>query len=511
MAPDVRSGPIFAALAAPTSDVCFVVYDRLSLERASARLAHGASASLVSCCWTGRGSAGRAAMLGAQGALDTAARCAPHSWGHLAAGDVEAVLRLARADTNDAARVLEGEALVCAGAVVAGIEVLRDAHRSGYAPATVALTRRLHEFGDAAGAIEVARCAEFHVGCATVRARAALSLGRAPEALRALIPFLSGHVVLPDAASAGVCAVLGASALAATARSVALRTFAQTWLDAPDLDPSMLPWAVRTAWMAGEAGRAWECTVRAPAALSGAARAELCVLAGDPSGARAALDGGGESAHCWRAVELLDGTMSRDPDLAHVFSQQGLSVHVWCGPDRRFAPWREAALCAAADVALFDLGAGALPDGGVAHVATDEASLIAALDPVRLCPGSSGVARRGVHIAPHLCRGIALGLDWPSGEDALLRRSLGFDAIPASDAAVVVGPPSSALDAHHRGARCVVLAPPGDPFWNGVLPERAFAGLRVVRADPRSAWAGAAGRVLQAVESLLPGIPQGPL
>ena len=478
------------------------MYDRLSVERASARIAHGGGAELVARCWTGRGAVARAAMLGAEGSLAEAGRCEPDSWGLLAAGDVAGALRAACARGGPLAQVLEGETLLRAGAVVAGLAVLRESHHAGVAAGTVALARHLHAFGDDDGAIVVARSAEMHVGCALVRARAALGRSRASEALRALSPFLEGHVVVPDVTAVAACAVLGASALAACGRAAVLRAFATAWLDAADLDPSMLPWAVRTGWTAGEGVRAWERAGAAPAAFAGAARAELCILAGDAVAARESL-GAGANVVSLSAIGLLEGEVARDPHLVRVLTHAGARVHVWCTHDRRFEPWREAARRAPADVAFFDLAAGVLPasDDG-AHAATDEGSLVAALDPVRLLPGVSTVSRRGVHVALRLCRRVALGFDWPRGEDQVLRTALASDLVPADFAAVVVAAPPRALDAHRRGARCVVLAPPGDPFWNGVLPERAFAGLRVVRSSARTAWEGGALRVLDAVEAL---------
>ena len=59
-----------------------------------------------------------------------------------------------------------------------------------------------------------------------------------------------------------------------------------------------------------------------------------------------------------------------------------------------------------------------------------------------------------------------------------------------------------ALRAHRRGASCVVVAPPGDPFWNGVLPERVFARLKVVRANPHTGWARGGRAALDALDAL---------
>ena len=84
----------------------------------------------------------------------------------------------------------------------------------------------------------------------------------------------------------------------------------------------------------------------------------------------------------------------------------------------------------------------------------------------------------------------------------MVRRAL--PGAPADgEAAVQVLGADDALACVQAGRALVVVAPPGDPFWAGPLPERIWPSIRIVRADPQAGWSGAGARVVAAAEDLL--------
>ena len=61
-----------------------------------------------------------------------------------------------------------------------------------------------------------------------------------------------------------------------------------------------------------------------------------------------------------------------------------------------------------------------------------------------------------------------------------------------------------ALRTAPAGAPTIVVAPPGDPFWNGELPARAWPAMRIVRIDSRRGWEGVGRRVAELAHELAP-------
>ena len=480
------------------------MYDRSLTGFARQRAAQPHAPDLLVRSWLGVSAANRAAMVAAEGDLVLAARCDPERWGPLVDGDLRRSLRTAASDPSSLPlRLVEAESLFLGGAIRAGLEVLGDAHRRGFAPAGVALARRLHQLGHHRGAIEVASELPLHAHPALVRARSAMAIERPREALRALAPLLEGVAALPDSQIAGACAVVGAAALARSGFADRLRAFARSLIGAGDLDEALLPYAARIAWTAGEAAAFWDRLGEAASPGAQAARLELAVLAGDGDRAAACLAAAGTAgAPSIPSVSVLRGTLDLDPEAAPLLADSGTRVHVWRTPDdARFDPWVRALERSAADVSVFRLADGPVPDpDDVASMVLESSSLLTVVAPERLAP-PSGAAGSSVHVCEPLCRGIALGLDWPDDERRLLAAEVGADA-SFEEAACCVGPPDSALRAHRRGASCVVVAPPGDPFWNGVLPERVFARLKVVRSDSRTGWAGGGRAALDALGAL---------
>ena len=480
------------------------MHDRSLTGLTRQRVAQPHAPDLMVRSWLGLPAANRAAMVAAEGDLILAARCDPERWGPLLEGDVRRSLQVSASDPDSLPlRLVEAESLLAGGAILAGLGVLGDAHRRGFAPAGVALARRLHQLGHHRRAIEVASELPLHAHPALVRARSAMAIERPREALRALAPLLEGAAPLPDAQIAGACAVVGASALARAGFADRLRAFARSLLDASDLDEAFLPYVGRVAWTAGEAAAFWDRLGDATSPGAQAARLELAVLAGDGDRAAAYLSAAGTAgAPSVPAVSVLRGTLDLDPAAAPLLDDPATRVHIWRNADDgQFDPWVRAIERSAAGVSVYRLADGSIPDlDDVGSMVLEASSLLTVVAPERLAP-ESRVTGASVHVCESLCRGIALGLDWPDDErrilDAGIRADAAFEA-----AACVVGPPGPALRARRRGASCVVVAPPGDPFWNGVLPERVFARLKVVRAHPRTGWAGGGQAVLDALDAV---------
>ena len=483
------------------------MHDRTLAGLTRQRVAQAHAPDLMVRSWLGVSAAGRAAMVAAEGDLVLAARCDPERFGALLEGDLPGSLRLAASDPSSLPlRLVEAESLLAGGAILAGLEVLGDAHRRGFAPAGVALARRLHQLGHHRSAIEVAAELPLHAHPALVRARSAMAVERPREALRALAPLLEGAAPLPDVQSAGACAVVGAAALARCGFSGRLRAFALTLLGAGDLDEAFLPYVARVAWTAGEAAAFWDRLGQASSPGALAARVELAVLAGDSDQAAACLAAAGMAgAPSLPAVSMLRGALELDPAAAPLLDDPATRVHVWRSTeDARFDPWVRAIERAAANVSVYCLADGPLPEpDDVGQMVLEASSLPSVVAPLRLAPAPRR-AGACVHVCKTLCRGVALGLDWPDDERRVLDAGIGTET-SFEEAASVVGPPRPALRAHRQGASCVVVAPPGDPFWNGALPERVFARLKVLRADPRRGWAGGGRAALDALDTLRSG------
>ena len=483
------------------------MHDRSLTGLARQRVAQPHAPDLMVRSWLGLPAANRAAMVAAEGDLALAARCDPERWGPLLDGDVRRSLQVAASEPSSLPlRLVEAEALLAGGAILAGLEVLGDAHRRGFAPAGVALARRLYQLGDHRRAIEVASELPLHAQPALVRARSAMAMERPREALRALAPLLEGAAPLPDAQVAGACAVVGAAALARAGFANRLRAFASALLAAGDLDEAFLPFVARVAWTAGEAAAFWDRLGEASSPGALAARLELAVLAGDGDRAAACLAAAGTAgAPSVPAVAMLRGNLDLDPAATSLLAEPATRAHVWrAADDGQFDPWVRAIERSAADVSIYCLADGPVPDpDDVGTMVLEASSLLTVVAPERLARAPRAVGS-SVHVCESLCRGIALGLDWPDDELRILTSGVEAEA-GFEEAASVVGPPGPALRAHRRGASCVVVAPPGDPFWNGALPERAFARLKVLRADPRGGWAGGGRAALDALDALRTG------
>ena len=455
----------------------------------------------------------RAAMIAAQGDLTRAAAYGGGGWETLVKGDVAAALQSARKAVGAPGMAfLEAEALFSAGAVVAGLERLEALHARGDPAGTLALVRRRHQLGDHVGAVRVAQALPWHAQAALTGARSALIANRSDVAFRFVDPFLQGIASLPEPAVAGAAAVLVASILAKSGESARLRTFVDRLVNVGDLPEDMMPAVARAAWIGGRGREAWQRFAILEGPWTVVARLELALLAGNPDSALRLLERAGPlGSPSAPAVRLLKGDplVKRDvetmdgpylTDKARQMFGEGRTVHVWRTHPHRWQSWIEAAMRTPANVVVCDLAAGQLPDPEeLPWAVVDDGALIDALVPVPIPPASpSGT---GVRIGSKLCQGVGIGHDWPEKETKVVRRAL--PSPRRKKAAVQILGADEALACISRGRPLVVIAPPGDPFWAGPLPERVWPSVRIVRADPQTGWEGTGGRVVEAAEALL--------
>ena len=483
-----------------------MLIDKALADACRARAACAPGTDVLLDAWSGAPPGHRAAMAVAKGDLQLAGACGGDGWKQLAEGDVVGALRVARGEGsgNAAMRLLEAEALLAAGAIRAGLECLDTLHHEGEPAASLALARRRHMLGDHAGAERAATALPMHVQTALIGARAALTNGRAAAAFHFIEPFLGGVAPLPEPSVAGAVAVVAASILARRGQLAELAGFARVLLDAIDVPEDMMPAVARVAWTAGLSAQAWDRFGVEDNPWMAAARLELAVLAGDAALASRLMQRAGPlGAPAAAALRLLRGVTREDvPDDA-VF-REGVTVHVWRTHAHRWQPWIEGARQTPADVSVFDLAGNAMPDSRtIPQVVLDDGALLDLVPPIRVPLRCSGA---GLWIAPLLCRGLGVGHDWPEEETRALRTSTRLAAC-RKDAAVWVLGADEALANVHLGRPIVVVAPPGDPFWAGPLPERVWSGLRVVRPDARAGWSGAGSRVAEAARSLM--VPTG--
>ena len=473
---------------------------------------HGVNALLDA--WSEVPSGARAAMMAAQGDLARAAAHGGGGWIALVKGDVAAALRSARQTIDSPGmRFLEAEALLCAGAVVSGLQRLESMHARGDSASTLALARRRHQLGDHAGAMRAALMMPQHVQVALTGARAALAMDRVETAFRFVEPFLHGVAPVPEPGTAGAVAMTAASVLARTGEHERLRRFVGRLINAGDLPEDMMPSVGRAAWIGGHAREAWSRFKMTESPWCVAARLELAILAGNLTLAeRLAERAGPLGAPSMPAVRLLGGGLKMNSaaeptDALHsanaaaeVFGE-GRTLHVWRTHPYRWQPWIESALRMPADVTVCDLAEGRLPDPDVLPTAVlDDGALIDMLEPVPV-PVAVAVGA-GVAIGSKLCRGIGIDHDWPEQETEVVRRGLPLAPAPGKAAVWVLGA-DDALAYAHTGRALVAIAPPGDPFWAGPVPERIWPAMRVVRSDAQAGWKGAGDRVVAAAEALL--------
>lgn len=478
------------------------MFDRFLARAYRARTASVHGVDIVTDAWLNVPVGHRAAMAYAQGDPERAAACGGEAWVCLGKGDLAGALKAARKGKGVFNEYLEAEALIAAGGIMPGLSRLRKLHQQGEVNATLAFASRLYALGHHKKALEIAGSAPWHAHTAMVGARAALSQQNYQQASVLLEPLLTGLVPVPSPMMASGIAVLAATWMVGTGQSRRLQVFAHRLLTTIDTPESMLPTLARVAWIAGFAKEAWQKFNAQQSEWFAAALTELALLAGDATLAQNMIQlAGALGAPSAASLALLNGSIL---DQASVSSGQKMfpkdaKIHLWRTHPDRWQPWINAALQTQAEVEIYDLTQGRIPDLKVfPYMAIDDASLIDFLMPLTVTP--KALQGQGIWIAPDLCQPITLTSAWPRENTDTLYQSLPQAKSPQA-ARVQVLPPDQALARANAGLAVVAIAPPGDPFWAGPVPERIWPNLRVVRST-KTGWQEAPAAVAKAVQDL---------
>ncbi len=470
---------------------------------------------IIQDSWLDRSIERRAAGLVAVGSLDLAVEAGGQGWEDLVKGDIVGALKYSvdLGDETPEGVVLYAEALTSSGALMAGLEYLEQGHAKGMPEATVLLCRRLYLLGDYENSERVAAELPMHAYAAVQGAQAALMNHRPKSSLRFLLPFLKGAAPLPDHPTAARVALMAAISLANLEQYEQLQQFASNLFASSDLPPEFFPVLARVFWLAGMSRDAWnlyepkgEGQQEQDAQWMPAARMELAILFGDSTLARRYLQMAGNTGEVnLLSLKMLEGNPLDDPEDPEGLFRAGSALHVWRSHPYRWQPWIDAALATAADVQVYDLARGVRPDIHVIpDMVVDDSLLPTLLHPVaaQVLP----VRGEGVWIEEPLCCGAGVGFDWPDSETAKISKHVPL-AKSKESAAIVVAAADSLL-AYERclaGLRSVVIAPPGEPFWSGPLPERVWPAVTVIGSeqDRDLIWAGAGDRVVQTIRDIL--------
>ncbi|MCY3566886.1 MAG: hypothetical protein OXH27_11975 [Gammaproteobacteria bacterium] len=468
-----------------------MLLDYVLLDARRDRIAHDHASVLLQCAWCGDPPDRRAAMAAARGETALAAHIAAGAWANLANGELVEALRKSRGSgsgQSPAMGLAEAETLIAAGAVVAGLDRLAELHQRSFGPASLAFARHCHRLGDHDRAIVLARSMPEHAQLALTGAKSALALKDERGALELLAPYLRGAVPVLEPLDAGAFAVIAASTLARSGQHNELRRFAQALLSAADAPEEMLPAIARVAWSAGFGEQAWNRfePVRGP--WHTAARLELAVLSGD-AGAAAELfrQAGSHGAPVASLLALLTGS-GGDPTAAQQVFAADRVVHVWRTHPHRWQAWIDAAAKTPVELGVYDLRGGVVPGAEeIPDAVLDDGALTALIEPAPPAPSADGA---GIWVEAPLCSGFGVGHDWPEEENAALLKTVGKRRLaddPASAAVRVVSADTAAALAGD-GRPAVVLAQPGDPFWAGPLPSRAWPQMKILRTHSAKGW-----------------------
>ena len=467
------------------------------------RTAKSWGAGIVMNAWQGIHPAQRAPMIYAQGDPQRAGSCDPN-WQLLADGDFIGALKATRNQQSPFTMQLEAETLIAAGSLVAGLERLRRLHNRGLVSASLSLTRRLHMLGDFKGAVTMALSIPWHAHIVILGTRAAIMDKDYRNARKLIEPLLLGIVPVPDTENAAGLMLVTASLLVQTGEYERLQAFMRSVLMSMDLPDALLPAVARSAWMAGFGQQAWDKLSQQKGEFSAAACAELATLVGNVEIAQKWTKAAGfASAPLMPALKMLTGEVLSDiqakSDANQIF-KKGNEIHIWRTHPYRWEPWIRTAQATKAKIKVYDLSRADVPDLKAQPTVTmDDSALVEILVPEPLPTQARG--GQSVWVAENLCRGFSVPLDWPSAETDLIFSML--ERAPSQDQATLVV--ASAMDGAAlatAGRPVVVIAPPGDPFWNGPLPKVAWPGMNIIKPHPEQGWKGAGMQVIGVAKEL---------
>ena len=469
--------------------------DKWIAQTRRSRTARGWSNDVLFDAWSGYGDGrGRAAVAAGEGDLVRAAAASGDGWEMLLRGDLKAALDCARKEPEAPGMgLLEAHVMLSLGAITAGLQSLAGLAAIGDGPATLSLAREFHKLGHHRAALSAVKRIPENAHAILVGARAALALEQPGEAWKLVAPVLDGTLDAPNPATSGACAVVAGEILARWKQHRRLRAFADRLGAAGDLPEEMWAPTARVAWMAGLGESAWKRFDIPGHPAAAAAHAELAVLAGNARLARGKTEAAGLAAAPTKvAVAMLEGTLLRDSNEAQELSEDA-RIHVWRTHPCRWDPWIAALKDRHANLFVADLSRDETPSADeVPQAVFDDGALAEFVPPkpvaARAAPG------KGVWIEERLCEGVGIGHDWPADASEALSESVERASDPA-DAAVRICSATKAFSYAGEGLPCIVIAPPGDPFWNGPIPAQAWPSLRVFRADARRGWRDAAERV----------------
>lgn len=442
--------------------------------------------------------AGRAARALANGDLSAAARHGGGAWQLLSEGKVvEALQEVQQQQLGPPEILLEAECLMAVGAVVAGLDLLKRLHEENDPNGTLLLARRHFLLGDYKNAERVGQSLPLHAHAVLTVARSAI-LGKRPRAaLQALQPLLDGSEAIPDSAMAGSIILMAAACMVKSRSFKRLNTTARRLLVHPDLPQEMMPAVARIAWMGGLSATAWKRFSEENNPWAAAARIELALLSGDIDLARKSRDAAGTvGAPSIEGFRLLEGKVAEGDAGGEVFGK-GYNVHIWRTHPSRWTPWIEAVKERNEDTSVFSLADGVMPErDDLPKVIVDDGSLLGMIAPRPVERRAEEGRRKGLWIDAPLVEPVGVGLDWPDEETEAAKGAAKM-AKSEKSAAVVATSIERALLRVNEGLPTIAVAEPGDPFWLGPIPERAWKPLRVVRPDPKTGWQGAGERMAE--------------
>ena len=484
-----------------------MLFDQVLLDARRDRVCYDPASALLQSAWCDDPPERRAAMAAARGNLELAASIAAGPWKNLLEKDLVGALRGCRsndAGTNPPAMDLaQAETLITAGAIIAGLDRLAGLHQRNYGPASVAFARHCYQFGDWKSAMTVAKSMPEHAQLALTGAKAALSLGALEVAAELLAPYLLGAFPVLDALDAGSYAVIAASLLAKRRNSDLLQQFAAKLLHAPDAPQEMFPAISRAAWCAGMANEAWKRFDPQKGPWATAARLELAVLSGDVEmAARLYRQAGPQGMALKSMLTLLTGGEINAQEASRIFTK-GKLIHIWRTHPYRWQSWIDALEKVEAKVGVYDLPGGVFPDQDeLPDVLLDDGALAELIEPV---PAQTSKGGTGIWIESTLCIGVGIGHDWPESENKVLSETIGEMNLvnDPTTAAVRVASAETALALARDGRPVIALAPPGEAYWAGPLPNLGLPAIRVLKAKPTSGWTGCGKTAAELALSLL--------